>query len=51
MEELPMEAIQNAEPINATERGRTTLDECPTCISGTDPLILTLGVEILQDPE
>lgn len=46
-----MEAIQNAEPVNATEHSRTILDECPTCISGTDPLIGTLGADILQDPE
>ena len=46
-----MEAIQNAEPVNATEYTRTTTDTCPTCISGTDPIIDGLGIDILQDAE
>lgn len=46
-----MEADQNAEPVNTPEYMRTTTDTCPTCISGTDPIIIGLGADILQDAE
>ena len=45
-----METTQHSEPITALENSGTIIKgECPTCISGTDPIILSLGVEILQD--
>ena len=46
-----MEAIHNVESVNTPEYSRTISDECLTCLSGTDPIIVTLGVDILQDPE
>jgi hypothetical protein len=51
MEEARMDAIQNVEPVSTPEHTTTTttVGTCPTCISGTDPLIHGMGVEILQD--
>ena len=43
-----MEAIQNAQPVESFD---TRVGECPTCLSGTDPIIFGLGVDILEDPE
>lgn len=46
-----MDAIQNAETLSSPEHATTTttVETCPACMSGTDPLINGLGVEILQD--
>jgi hypothetical protein len=46
-----MDTIQNVEPASAVEYATTTttVGTCPTCISGTDPLISKTDVAILQD--
>jgi hypothetical protein len=49
MEGLSMEAIQ-AET-KATEYTKTITDSCPTCISGTDPIIIESGAGILFEDE
>ena len=42
-----MDAIQNVELANTPEQPMTTTTEvtCPTCLSGTDPRTLGLGVD------
>jgi hypothetical protein len=46
-----MDAIQNVEPAGTPEyaTSTTTVGTCPTCISGTDPILSGLGKELLQD--
>lgn len=46
-----MDAIHNVELASTPEFATTstTVETCPTCISGTDPIITGLGKELLQD--
>lgn len=45
-----MEAIQNVEA-KAAEYTKTVTDTCPTCISGTDPIVIESGAGILLEDE
>ena len=43
-----MDAIENSQPVEYATT-TTTVGTCPTCISGTDPIISKTDVAILQD--